>query len=169
MSATSVVRRPGRVPSREETRPGPGSETTARRTRRWRITVIAIAAVALTWAFAPFVLVALDAAAHHRVFLGVAGYYPMDGLQYLAWVRDAHDGVIRNLYGSLGVRIARPCRVRAPDVLADRPGSGRDRCRSAGDHGFLECGCDARPGGRLRARGGKLAPARARRPPGDLR
>ena len=64
--------------------------------------MIAIGIIALTWAFAPFVLVALDAAAHHRLFLGVAGYYPMDGLQYLAWVRDAHDGLIRNLYGSLG-------------------------------------------------------------------
>lgn len=64
--------------------------------------MMAIGAAVLCWAFAPFVLVALDAAAHHRVFLGVAGYYPMDGLQYLAWVRDAHDGLIRNLYGSLG-------------------------------------------------------------------
>jgi len=52
------------------------------------------------WAFAPFVLIAVDAALHHRVFLGVAGFYPMDGLQYLAWVRDAQHGLIRNLFGS---------------------------------------------------------------------
>jgi hypothetical protein len=74
---------------------------TARRAR-WRLIALATGAIVLAWAFAPFVLVALDAAAHHRVFLGVAGYYPMDGLQYLAWVRGAHDGLIRNMYGSLG-------------------------------------------------------------------
>ncbi|HTT30728.1 MAG TPA: hypothetical protein VMG37_20095 [Solirubrobacteraceae bacterium] len=103
MSATSVVRRPVRAGAepREPARPPSGPEGT-RAARRWRTAVIAIGSVALAWAFAPFVLVALDAAAHHRVFLGVAGYYPMDGLQYLAWVRDAHDGLIRNLYGSLG-------------------------------------------------------------------
>ena len=64
-----------------------------------------IGSIVLAWAFAPFVLVALDAAAHHRVFLGVAGYYPMDGLQYLAWVRAAHDGLIQNLYGSRGAPV----------------------------------------------------------------
>jgi hypothetical protein len=80
-------------PRREPSRPGG---------RAWGTAVVAIGVIALAWAFAPFVLVALDAAAHHRVFLGVAGYYPMDGLQYLAWVRDAHDGLIRNLYGALG-------------------------------------------------------------------
>ncbi|HTU85489.1 MAG TPA: hypothetical protein VMF57_07930 [Solirubrobacteraceae bacterium] len=79
----------------------PSAGETARRAR-WRGVGLAITAIVLAWAFAPFILVALDAAAHHRVFLGVAGYYPMDGLQYLAWVRDAHDGLIRNLYGSLG-------------------------------------------------------------------
>jgi hypothetical protein len=60
----------------------------------------AVAALVGVWAFAPFVLVAVDAAIHHRVFLGVSGYYPNDGLQYLAWVRDAQNGLVRNLYGS---------------------------------------------------------------------
>jgi len=69
---------------------------------RWRAAAIAIAAIVLAWTFAPYILTALDAAAHHETFLGVAGYYPMDGLQYLAWVRDAHDGLIRSLYGSAG-------------------------------------------------------------------
>jgi hypothetical protein len=68
-----------------------------------RAAQLAVLVAALAWAFAPFVLVALDAARHHRVFLGVAGYYPMDGLQYLAWVRDdAHHGLIRNLFGPVG-------------------------------------------------------------------
>ena len=91
MSATSAVRRPVRAGAepREPGRPRSGPEGTRRAARRWRAAVIAIGSVALAWAFAPFVLVALDAAAHHRVFMGVAGYYPMDGLQYLAWVRDA--------------------------------------------------------------------------------
>jgi hypothetical protein len=80
----------------------PRRESSRLDVRRWRAAGIVIGSVVLAWAFAPFVVVALDAAAHHRVFLGVAGYYPMDGLQYLAWVRDAHDGLIRNLYGSRG-------------------------------------------------------------------
>jgi len=62
----------------------------------------AMALVALLWAFAPFLATAIDAAARGRVFLGVAGYYPMDGLQYLAWVADAHHGLIRNLFGPAG-------------------------------------------------------------------
>jgi hypothetical protein len=52
------------------------------------------------FAFAPFVIAAVDAARRHRVFLGVDSWDPMDGLQYLAWVRDAHNGLIRNLFGS---------------------------------------------------------------------
>lgn len=68
----------------------------------WRAAAIAIGGIVLAWGFAPYILTALGAAEHHRAFLGVAGYYPMDGLQYLAWVRDAHDGLIRNLYGSIG-------------------------------------------------------------------
>jgi hypothetical protein len=62
--------------------------------------ILGAGGLALAWAFAPFVLVALAAARHHRIFLGVAGFYPMDGLQYLAWVRDAQHGLIRNLFGS---------------------------------------------------------------------
>lgn len=94
------------VPERatEATHPTPptqrGAKAKAPARRRWRLILSAIAALAFVWAFAPFVLVAVDAAGHHRVFLGVAGYYPMDGLQYLAWARQAHDGLIRNLYGS---------------------------------------------------------------------
>jgi hypothetical protein len=56
----------------------------------------------LAFAFVPFVLIATDAAAHHRIFLGVDSWDPMDGLQYLAWVRDAQHGLIRNLFGSAG-------------------------------------------------------------------
>jgi hypothetical protein len=52
------------------------------------------------FAFAPFVIVATAAARHHGVFLGVDSPDPLDGLQYLAWVRDAHNGLIRNLFGS---------------------------------------------------------------------
>jgi len=81
---------------------GSAIDHAGRNATRLRIAVLAIGAIVLAWAFAPFVVVAVDAAAHHRVFLGVAGYYPMDGLQYLAWVRNAHDGLIANLYGSLG-------------------------------------------------------------------
>jgi hypothetical protein len=104
MSAGSVVRVHGRTAAqpREPTRPRSRPKSRPRGAGGWRTAVIAVGAIALAWAFAPFVLVALVAAAHHRVFLGVAGYYPMDGLQYLAWVRAAHDGLIRNLYGSLG-------------------------------------------------------------------
>lgn len=68
--------------------------------RLWSRVMVGVTVLAGAWAFAPFVLIALDAALHHRVFLGVAGFYPMDGLQYLAWVRDAEHGLIRNLYGS---------------------------------------------------------------------
>lgn len=61
---------------------------------------IAVAAVALlAWAFAPFILTAVDAARNQRIFTGVAGFFPWDGLQYLAFVRDGHDGLIRNLFG----------------------------------------------------------------------
>jgi hypothetical protein len=104
MSVGPAIRRPGRDVGRSRAaaavRPRPGSNRLS--ARRWRAAVFAIAAIVLAWAMAPFVLVWLDAAAHHRVFLGVAGYYPMDGLQYLAWVRDARAGLIRNLYGALG-------------------------------------------------------------------
>lgn len=100
MSVGPAIRRPSpaRAPARLHS--GPGSQRGS--ARRWRAAIVAILVIVLAWAIAPFVLVWLDAAAHHRVFLGVAGYYPMDGLQYLAWVRDAHVGLIRNLYGSLG-------------------------------------------------------------------
>ena len=85
--------------SRSASRP-PGSSS---RQAAWRLTCCFVALVLGVWAFAPFVLVALDAARHGRVFLGVDGQYPMDGLQYLAWVRDAAShGMIRNLFGSAG-------------------------------------------------------------------
>jgi hypothetical protein len=51
---------------------------------------------------APFVLIALNAAAHHRIFLGADGYYPWDQLQYLAFIRDGHSGLIPDLYGGAG-------------------------------------------------------------------
>ena len=104
MSVGPVLRLSGRAGARTRgsTLRRPRSESNPLADRVWCTTVIAVAALVLAWAFVPFVLVAIDAAAHHRVFLGVAGYYPMDGLQYLAWVHDAHDGLIRNLYGSLG-------------------------------------------------------------------
>jgi len=67
-----------------------------------RAGLVAVATALAVWAFAPFVLTAVDAARHHRTFLGVAGYFPWDGLQYLAFVRDGHDGLIRNLFGLSG-------------------------------------------------------------------
>lgn len=104
MSVSPVTRLAGHAaaPGHTLARAGHGSESSRGARRRWRLAAMVIGAIVLGWAFAPFVLVALDAAGHHRVFLGVAGYYPMDGLQYLSWARDAHDGLIRNLYGSLG-------------------------------------------------------------------
>lgn len=64
----------------------------------------AIGGLLLVVAFGPFVVVAAQAAAHHRVFLGVDSFAPTDDLQYLAWVTDAHHGLIRNLYGAAGER-----------------------------------------------------------------
>jgi hypothetical protein len=70
----------------------------ARRSQNLALGTIAIGV--LVFASVPFVTTAIDAARHHRVFLGVTGQYPMDVLQYLAWIRDAHNGLIRNLFGS---------------------------------------------------------------------
>jgi hypothetical protein len=75
---------------------------TPARLRLARTGFATVAAVLVVWAFAPFILTALDAARHHRIFTGVAGYFPWDGLQYLAFVRDGHDGLIRNLFGLSG-------------------------------------------------------------------
>lgn len=59
-----------------------------------------VASAAFVWTFLPTVLVAIDAARRHRVFLGVTGIWPMDQLQYLSWTKDAGiHGLIRNLYG----------------------------------------------------------------------
>jgi hypothetical protein len=62
----------------------------------------AVGAAVLLVAFVPFAFIAVQAAAHHRVFLGVDSFVPSDDLQYLAWVSDAHHGLIRNLYGAAG-------------------------------------------------------------------
>ncbi|MHB8658509.1 MAG: hypothetical protein ACYC91_11235 [Solirubrobacteraceae bacterium] len=57
----------------------------------------------VAWTFLPPLAVALHAASHGRVFLGAAGLWPMDQLQYLAWARDAGShGLISDLYGSGG-------------------------------------------------------------------
>lgn len=63
--------------------------------------LVAVAVVVLLVAFAPFVFIAVQAMVHHRVVLGVDSFSPEDDLQYLAWVRDAHNGLIRNLYGGV--------------------------------------------------------------------
>jgi hypothetical protein len=58
------------------------------------LTVFAVASFSL------FGLNAVNAAAHHRLFLGAGGATPKDTLQYLAWATDAgHHGLIANLYG----------------------------------------------------------------------
>ena len=62
----------------------------------------AIGLLVVAWAVAPFVLIALNAAAHHRIFLGADSYYAPDQLQYLAFIRDGHSGLIPNLYGGAG-------------------------------------------------------------------
>ena len=153
MSAGSVVRVPGRPVAHpcEATRPRSRPKATRRRARGWRTAVIAVGAIALTWAFAPFVLVALDAAAHHRVFLGVAGYYPMDGLQYLAWVRDAHDGLIRNLYGSRGHAVFVHPMYSLTGLLQGATGVGSPAIMA-----FWKAVGALSPRCRLRARGGEL-------------
>lgn len=70
--------------------------------RRFRRGVLALGVTLMAFAFLPFVLAAVHAARTHQLFLGAAGFYPYDELQYLAWVRDAQHGLIRNLYGSAG-------------------------------------------------------------------
>jgi hypothetical protein len=64
--------------------------------------VAVIFAGVTVYAFLPFVTAAIRASRLHQVFLGAAGFYPQDTLQYLAWVRDAQNGLVRNLYGSVG-------------------------------------------------------------------
>jgi hypothetical protein len=89
----------------ERAQPSGGDHDSARARSRRRLERFGLGALAialLAYAFAPFVLTALDAARHHRVFLGVAGVFPWDTLQYLAYVRDGHDGLIRNLFGLTG-------------------------------------------------------------------
>ena len=67
----------------------------------WSVIRWLVGSALAVWAFAPFVITALDASRRGAVFLGVDGQYPMDGLQYLAWIRDAADhGLIRNLFGT---------------------------------------------------------------------
>jgi hypothetical protein len=68
--------------------------------RSFAVPLVAIGVVLAVFAFAPFIIAAVDAAHRHRDSLGVDSWDPMDGLQYLAWVRDAHNGLIRNLFGS---------------------------------------------------------------------
>lgn len=72
---------------------------TARSRAGWRVALYGIAALLLGWSIAPYAITAIDAASHHRDFFGVAGYYPMDGDQYLAWIRSGGHGLIRNMYG----------------------------------------------------------------------
>lgn len=64
--------------------------------------VAALGLALLAFAFVPFVLTAIDAAGAHRVFLGASGFFPIDQLQYLGFVGDAHSGLIRNLFGLTG-------------------------------------------------------------------
>jgi hypothetical protein len=73
-------------------------------TRRFpgRAALACIGLTVIAWALVPFVGTALNAAAHHRIFLGVDGYYTQDQLQYLAFIRDGHSGLIPNLYGGAG-------------------------------------------------------------------
>jgi hypothetical protein len=59
-------------------------------------------AVLLAFGFTPVVLTAVGAAEHHREFFGASGLFPWDQLQYLAFVSDAHAGLIRNLFGLTG-------------------------------------------------------------------
>ncbi|HWF74733.1 MAG TPA: hypothetical protein VG186_15390 [Solirubrobacteraceae bacterium] len=83
--------------------PAPVSAAPRRAAAARRGETLALGAIALALlvvAFVPFVTTAIDAARHHRVFLGATGQYPMDALQYLSWVSDAHNGLIRNLFGS---------------------------------------------------------------------
>jgi hypothetical protein len=62
----------------------------------------AIFVLLLIFGLTPFVIAAVKTTAHHETFLGVAGVFPFDQDQYLAFVASAHDGLIRNLYGLTG-------------------------------------------------------------------
>jgi hypothetical protein len=88
---------------------GPRGRWTMRRVRAGAggastvLVVGALSSAAFAWAFVPPLIVAIDAAHRHRIFLGIAGMWPMDQLQYLAWATDAGaHGLIRNLYGRGG-------------------------------------------------------------------
>ena len=74
----------------------------SRRRSSGRAVLVAIGLTVVAWAWAPFVLAALNAAVHHRSFLGADGYYLQDQLQYLAFIRDGHSGLIPDLYGGAG-------------------------------------------------------------------
>lgn len=91
-------RQPGRAGSGSSTRP-----------RDWRtarnpqvdwpaLSILALFAAVSTW------LIALNlfyAAQQHLVWTGIDGIYPIDQLQYLAWIRDAaHNVLVSDLFNS---------------------------------------------------------------------
>jgi hypothetical protein len=69
--------------------------------------VILLLAVLLVASFSVFLVDAVNAAIHNRVFIGADGQWANDQLQYLAWATDAgHHGLIANLYAfDLGGRV----------------------------------------------------------------